>query len=365
MKTILESTRDFEVWLGSQIDLVPADLDYKHQQMKTGAFAFLRSTYYRWAETWEQYCPELGNSPTILAVGDLHVENFGTWRDAEGRLIWGVNDFDEAERMPYALDLARMGVSAALSIEASHLDLELNATCLAILSGYREALSSGGKPFVLAENHDWLRRLALGKLRNPVKFWQKLSSLPEAEGIVPESAKLELRQMIPNVDLEHNLLARRSGLGSLGRQRFVALANWQGGKLAREVKAFVPSGWLWANPHTQQNRHSYQTLADNAVRCHDPFLRIHENWIGRRLAPDCCRVELGALPDNTTAMKLLYAMGFEAANIHLASPDMRKTLLEDLEKRGEVKWLFDAVSKMTEATNRDFKEFELGFERTE
>jgi len=36
----------------------------------------------------------------VLAVGDLHVENFGTWRDAEGRLIWGVNDFDEAWRLP-------------------------------------------------------------------------------------------------------------------------------------------------------------------------------------------------------------------------------------------------------------------------
>jgi uncharacterized protein (DUF2252 family) len=24
------------------------------------------------------------------------VENFGAWRDVEGRLIWGINDFDEA-----------------------------------------------------------------------------------------------------------------------------------------------------------------------------------------------------------------------------------------------------------------------------
>ena len=34
-----------------------------------------------------------------LSVGDLHVENFGTWRDSEGRLIWGINDFDEALRV--------------------------------------------------------------------------------------------------------------------------------------------------------------------------------------------------------------------------------------------------------------------------
>ncbi len=32
----------------------------------------------------------------VLAVGDLHVNSFGTWRDAEGRLCWGLDDFDEA-----------------------------------------------------------------------------------------------------------------------------------------------------------------------------------------------------------------------------------------------------------------------------
>ena len=42
-------------------------------------------------------------------------ENFGTWRDAEGRLIWGVNDFDEAARMPYALDIVRLATSAVLA----------------------------------------------------------------------------------------------------------------------------------------------------------------------------------------------------------------------------------------------------------
>ena len=48
----------------------------------------------------------------MLAVGDIHIENFGTWRDNDGRLIWGVNDFDEAAEMPYALDLVRLTTSA-------------------------------------------------------------------------------------------------------------------------------------------------------------------------------------------------------------------------------------------------------------
>ena len=40
---------------------------------------------------------------------------FGTWRDKEGRLVWGVNDCDEAARMPYAVDLMRLVTSAILA----------------------------------------------------------------------------------------------------------------------------------------------------------------------------------------------------------------------------------------------------------
>jgi hypothetical protein len=43
--------------------------------------------------------PENAGAPVVTGVGDLHVENFGTWRDADARLVWGVNDFDEAAVM--------------------------------------------------------------------------------------------------------------------------------------------------------------------------------------------------------------------------------------------------------------------------
>jgi uncharacterized protein (DUF2252 family) len=69
--------------------------------MTQGAFEFLRATYYRWTMRWPQHCAQLADAPQVLAVGDLHTENFGTWRDAEGRLVWGVNDLDEAHPLPY------------------------------------------------------------------------------------------------------------------------------------------------------------------------------------------------------------------------------------------------------------------------
>lgn len=53
-------------------------------------FVFLRATYWRWCEIIFDICPELATAPEVLAIGDTHLENFGTWRDAEGRLVWGV-----------------------------------------------------------------------------------------------------------------------------------------------------------------------------------------------------------------------------------------------------------------------------------
>jgi len=85
---IRKATEKYEAWLSRQISIVETDRQLKRQRMREGPFPFLRATFYRWAQIWPVICTELAAAPAILAVGDLHVENFGTWRDAEGRLIW-------------------------------------------------------------------------------------------------------------------------------------------------------------------------------------------------------------------------------------------------------------------------------------
>ena len=107
MIDICRSTEAYEKWLAAQIAVLPADLKQKHQAMAEGPFPFLRATFYRWVQQWPVLCPAEAAAPTVLAVGDLHVENFGTSRDTEARLIWGINDFDEAYEMPYTIDLVR------------------------------------------------------------------------------------------------------------------------------------------------------------------------------------------------------------------------------------------------------------------
>ncbi len=115
---IVGSTEAYEAFLRAELseEVVEEGLEEKHRAMAgEGAFPFLRATYWRWVERLPAIAGDLAAAPRVLAVGDIHLENFGTWRDADGRLVWGVNDYDEAAEMPYALDLLRLATSALLA----------------------------------------------------------------------------------------------------------------------------------------------------------------------------------------------------------------------------------------------------------
>src|ERR1700730_9845992 len=137
---IFKATADFEHWLAGQLPIIRQDLALKHAHMAEAAFPFFRATFYRWLQLWPEVCGEVTRAPRVLGVGDLHIENFGTWRDEEGRLIWGVNDLDEAWPAAYTLDLVRLTASAYLAIWGEHLGLSRRAASDAIEEGYRDAL---------------------------------------------------------------------------------------------------------------------------------------------------------------------------------------------------------------------------------
>src|SRR5271167_3043685 len=156
---IVKATRHYEAWLGQHTSLVKPDLRLKHERMAESPFPFFRATFYRWMQVWPEVCADLATAPQVLAVGDLHVENFGTWRDIEGRLVWGINDFDEAAVLPYTIDLVRLAASAMVAITAGHLTLKPKDACAAILQGYKESLAHHGRPYVLEEENNWLRQI--------------------------------------------------------------------------------------------------------------------------------------------------------------------------------------------------------------
>jgi hypothetical protein len=355
---VVKATRDFESWLGQRTRIDKKDLRLKHQRMKAEIFPFFRATYYRWVQLWPEVCPDLAAAPKVLAVGDLHVENFGTWRDIEGRLIWGVNDFDEAWPMAYTIDLVRLAVSAHLAIEVEGLPLKREDVCATLLEGYRESLEKKGQAFVLEEKHRWLRGIAEGELRDPVHFWERMDSLPTLKSQASISAVDAIEHLMPAPGISYRLAHRTAGLGSLGHARYVAIADWHGGRIAREAKALVASSACWAeclgaakDPGPAEIL--YQTILNRAVRCPDPFVQLRGRWIVRRLGPHCSRIELASLRGPDTELRLLHAMGWETANIHLGTSSARKAILHHLRKQ-KGKWLHQAAEVMLKAVREDW-----------
>ena len=126
--------------------------------------------------------------------------------------------------------------------------------------------------------------------------------------------------------------------------------------MAREAKALVPSACVWVNGSKGPQKISYEEIMTNAVRVHDPFVHTCGGWIVRRLAPHCSRIELTSLPQKRDEERLLHAMGYESANIHLGSRDKIKAVRSDLAKR-KPGWLHEAVKVMTKSVIADWEDW--------
>ncbi|MFP5336360.1 MAG: DUF2252 domain-containing protein [Actinomycetes bacterium] len=100
----------------------PAAFRTKFRKMARDPFAFYRgsaSVFYRdlagggsFGESDERWAG--GAASRVWIQGDLHCENFGTYLDSDGRLVFDVNDFDEAYVGPWTWDLRRFVASLAL-----------------------------------------------------------------------------------------------------------------------------------------------------------------------------------------------------------------------------------------------------------
>lgn len=100
-------------------DLMTADPDAfrtKFRKMAADPFAFYRGSacvfYADVSEREDRWADE--RTGRVWIQGDLHAENFGTYMDGAGHLIFDVNDFDEAFVGHFTWDLKRFAASVAL-----------------------------------------------------------------------------------------------------------------------------------------------------------------------------------------------------------------------------------------------------------
>jgi len=349
MSNIHQSTRSYEDWLRRKLrgSLVEKDLERKHAKMREDSFSFLRATYWRWGETVLEICPDAAEAPQVLAVGDIHLENFGTWRDADGRLAWGVSDFDEATEMPYVLDLIRLATSALVA--GPHKGVAAGTLCTAILRGYRQGLA-GPHPLILDRDLQWLRELVVVSQKQRAKFWKTIEGARQEPA--PASFRRAIAAAMPEPRLALKTARRTAGSGSLGRPRWIGIADWRGAPVVREAKAVLPSAWTRANGHGKGQIRCGE-IANGRFRAVDPWFRVENGVAVRRLSPNNRKIEADDDAGVLLSPPMLEAMGFELAGVHMGTADRGGAITQDLECR-KPGWLLAAANRMAAALARDY-----------
>ena len=334
--------------------------------MANGPFPFLRATFYRWLQRWRKECRQLDarEGDVLLAIGDLHLENFGVWRDSRGRVVWGVVDYDEACQMPFTIDLVRLATSISLAGEVVRSSVALEEIAKSLISGYEEGLGTAGAPIFVSERGcaEMTDMVSAGK-ESQEEFWARKLNSKENPAIRPKELPRGLEDIFCSAfarDAKPTYLRQRKpgGLGSLGRRRYTAfVCNDDGHPVAREAKALVPSAvhWLEMRPAAPSMT---STLLQRVVRSPDPLLQVHDRWLVRQLVPDTIKLEISVFRSSVRPLltpDLIRAMGFESANIHLGSksPAELHAALARLTQELGRDWLRAATERMEKVTRED------------
>ncbi len=227
----------------------PERLAMKYAKMRQSPFVFLRGACHLFYDNLPD-APVFRNAPVSWCCGDMHFENFGSYKGDNRLVYFDVNDFDEAALAPVTWDIARLLVSILCGADALNAtEEEAMEAARSCLDAYRGALCNGKPMWVERDTSNGLVKDLLGELkeRQRVDFLDRrtrksggmrmlrvdgVKALPasvEQKGAVVEFME-QFAQTQPSPEFYRVIdIARRiAGTGSLGVDRYVVLVEGKG-----------------------------------------------------------------------------------------------------------------------------------------
>ncbi len=122
----------------------------KYKAMAANEFSFFRATCHLF---YEDLCKHLilKQGPSVWVCGDLHLENFGSYRAANGLVYFDINDFDEAALTHVSWELVRFLSSIGMASDLWRYSMtEANGLMELSLQAYAKLLA-GGKAYAIQE----------------------------------------------------------------------------------------------------------------------------------------------------------------------------------------------------------------------
>ncbi len=246
-------------------DRIPPLRALKYSKMRADQFTFFRGSNHLFYADWPAGC-QFDSSPLAWVCGDLHLENFGTYKGDNRLVYFDVNDFDEAVLAPCIWDVARLATSLILAGEVLRLSDDFTRQlCGLFLETYFSTLTSGSIQSVERENASGL----IKKLMRSLKSRQRSTFLDEQSHKQKATRKFKIKETryLPVSDQErkqvaeivsiiagrenrtdfyhiHDIAFRVAGTASLGLSRYAVLVEGRGfpdGNFILDIKEEHPS----------------------------------------------------------------------------------------------------------------------------
>lgn len=306
----------------------PELLERKYTALRSDPFVFLRGTNHLFYEDWPRDSP-LNAAPPVWICGDLHLENFGSYRGDNQVVYFDMNDFDEGVLAPATWEIARMLTSILVggrSIKVN--EPEALGLCHIYLEAYTTELSHGHPRAVDRDEATGMIRELLDSLasrtdaraaflnkRTAVKKGRRRFTLDGARSLpVSKDAREPVEaafrawakaQKNPKYFKLLDIAIRIAGTGSLGVPRYQLLVEGDGSPNANvllDLKRMRPSALspyltvpqpAWAND-AERAAAVQRRLQATPVALLQPLLIEDKPFVLREMQPTQDRVALGA-----------------------------------------------------------------------
>jgi uncharacterized protein (DUF2252 family) len=247
-----EDTTNRDVWhLIQALDRqrISNILPQKYAKLRKNAFTFFRGTCHLFYQDLPTNLTTLP-APVVWICGDLHLENFGTYKGNDRQIYFGINDFDEGALAPCTWDITRLITSILLAVDNLNLDRSTGKKLANIyLNSYANTLAIGSIKSIVEANAQGIvgsllkdlrkrkrsellnERTKLIKGRRQLKFNNEkiLTITPEKYTQIAKSIEGWAKtQANPDFFEVLDIGFRVAGTGSLGVDRYLILVAGKG-----------------------------------------------------------------------------------------------------------------------------------------
>jgi len=265
----------------------PRLLQMKYKLMQHDVFAFYRGTCHLFYQDWPADSP-LNAAPSAWLCGDLHLQNFGSYK-GDNRLVYiDINDFDESVLAPCIWDLARLLVSLLVAAQAMKIHEAKDLTlCKYMLEVYSETLLNRRVRTIDDEDAVGLVKDLLDRVeKRPRKEFLDKRTTVQSDGtrkllcdgkryyVASEEEKAKVTGLIntwranqtnPQFYQVLDVAHRIAGIGSLGVERYAILVEGKGSPHLNHLLDLKEESFSSLQPYLKQRQPGWASQAERVV----------------------------------------------------------------------------------------------------